>query len=245
MASASPTCASADGTTAVAVTATGAPSGALTCRFVAHALATAMEDAEAAEAAAEVTYDEKVALGESEKAQLGYTPVAALAAIASALEALTEARYVTGNATADAITAVAMATPVDPSETPALSTDGDGVTTTAATCVVPAGDGGALTVALVDDGGAEGVDQYGVHYPLTDSSATKLSSQAYVRRTALRSVSPRAGPAQGSTVSTFFGEGFEAPMTCAFARDSEPTVVDANVLNASAATCVSRAAAAR
>jgi hypothetical protein len=239
MASASPTCASADGTTAVAVTATGAPSGALTCRFVAHALATAMEDAEAAEAAAEVTYDEKVALGESEKAQLGYTPVAALAAIASALEALTEARYVTGNATADAITAVAMATPVDPSETPALSTDGDGVTTTAATCVVPAGDGGALTVALVDDGGAEGVDQYGVHYPLTDSSATKLSSQAYVRRTALRSVSPRAGPAQGSTVSTFFGEGFEAPMTCAFARDSEPTVVDANVLNASAATCVS------
>ena len=239
MASASPTCASADGTTAVAVTATGAPSGALTCRFVAHALATAMEDAEAAEAAAEVTYDEKVAVGESEKAQLGYTPNAALAAIASALEALTEARYVTGNATADALTAVAMATPVDPSEPLALSTDGDGVTTVAATCVVPAGDGGALTVALVDDGGAEGVDQYGVHYPLTDSRATKLSSQAYVRRTALRSVAPRAGPAQGSTVSTFFGEGFEAPMTCAFARDSEPTVVDANVLNASAATCVS------
>lgn len=237
MASATPTCASADGETAVTVTATGAPGGALTCRFVAHALATALEDAEAAEAAAEATYDAEVASGEAEKALLGYVPNAALAAIAAALEALTEAQYVTGNATADATNAVAMATPVDP-ETTSVETV-DGVTTTTTTCVVPAGDGLALTVALVDDGGAEGFDQHGSHYPLSDSSLTKISSSVYVRRTALRSVSPSAGPSQGSTVSTFVGEGFEAPMTCAFALDSEPTVVAAAVLNASAATCVS------
>ena len=237
MASATPTCASADGETAVTVTATGAPSGALTCRFVAHALATALEDAEAADVAAQATYDAEVANGEAEKASVGYVPNAALAKIAAALEALTEAQYVTGNATVDATNAVAMATPVDP-ETTSVAT-ADGVTTTTATCVVPAGDGLALTVALVDDGGAEGLDQYDKHYPLSDSSATKISTSVYVRRTALRSVSPRAGPSQGSTVSTFFGEGFEAPMTCAFALDSEPTVVDAAVLNASAATCVS------
>ena len=236
MASASPTCASADGATAVTVTATGAPSGALTCRFVAHALATAMEDAETAEAAAEATYDAEVASGESLRAQLGYTPNAALAAISAALEALTEAQYVTGNATADATAAVAMATPVDPSSSSTATVDG--VTTTVATCVVPAGDGGVFTVALVDDGGAEGTDQYGAHYPLSDARATKITSEARVRRTALRSVTPRSGPSAGSTVSTFVGEGFEVPMTCAFFLDSEPTTSDAAVLNASAATCV-------
>ena len=78
-------------------------------------------------------------LSESEKAQLGYTPNAALAAISAALEALTEAQYVTGNATADATAAVAMATPVDPSSSSTATVDG--VTTTVATCVVPAGDG--------------------------------------------------------------------------------------------------------
>ena len=117
-----------------------------------------MEDAEAAEAAAEVTYDEKVAVGESEKAQLGYTPNAALAAIAGAEADQARTSPATPPRT---LSRQAMATPVDPSEPLALSTDGDGVTTVAATCVVPAGDGGTLTVALVDDGGAEGVDQYG------------------------------------------------------------------------------------
>ena len=112
--------------------------------------------------------------------------------------ALTEARYVTGNATADALTAVAMATPVDPSEPLALSTDGDGVTTVAATCVVPAT--AARSPSRSSTTAAPRALTSTACTPAHGLTATKLSSQAYgthggpVGRTA-------RGAAQGSTVS--------------------------------------------
>ena len=241
VASLSPTCASSEGDTSVTVTATGAPTGDLTCRFVQYDLAVAMEAAEAAEATATTAYDDAVTAGENERALLGYTPNAALATIATALEALTAAQYVTGNATEEAVTAMAMATPVD--LTTVTTTTVDGVTTTTATCIVPSGDGAVLTVSLVGDGGAEGTDQYGNHYPLSDSSATKISTNARTRRTGLSGASPGSGPSKGGTIVTFIGQGFASPMTCSYALDSTSTVVDAVILNSTALTCVSPAGA--
>ena len=94
-----------------------------------------------------------------------------------------------------------------------------------ARCNVPEGAGQTLTVGLINDGGAEGVEFLGGHYPLTSSNVTELSVDVRLRRMALDSVAPISGPATGSTVISMRGKGFEEPMTCVFRRDSVPTTV--------------------
>jgi hypothetical protein len=91
----------------------------------------------------------------------------------------------------------------------------------------------------VNDGGAEGsTDDPTEHYPISASQATQVSSTARVRRMGLTSASPLSGPSTGATEVTIVGDGFEAPMTCDFYRDSTPTSTTATVVNSTHLTCV-------
>jgi len=93
-------------------------------------------------------------------------------------------------------------------------------------------------VGLINDGGAEGTEAFGLHYPLSASNVTRLHWDVRVRRMALHSVMPRGGPIAGATTVTLQGTGFQPPMTCVFRRDSIPTTVAAAVVSEAEATCV-------
>ena len=238
MVSASPRCALADGTTEVDIIARDAPTGDLTCRFVDYAVAEALRDANVAVNATETAYVAADAWASSQGDILGFIPAEAEAANQTAYDEWIAALDAQTEAYADALVATAFAVPVDAVVVSrAADTNGDEITT--ARCATPAGDGQTLTVGLVNDGGAEGVDSVGAHYPLTPSEVTMLSADVRVRRTALDAVSPTSGPSTGGTSVAMTGKGFESPMTCVFHRDSVATNVVATVVNATHATCVS------
>ena len=238
MVSASPRCALADGTTEVDIIARDAPTGDLTCRFVDYAVAEALRDANVAVNATETAYVAADAWASSQGDILGFIPAEAEAANQTAYDEWIAALDAQTEAYADALVATAFAVPVD-AVVVSRAADANGDEITTARCATPAGDGQTLTVGLVNDGGAEGVDSVGAHYPLTPSEVTMLSADVRVRRTALDAVSPTSGPSTGGTSVAMTGKGFESPMTCVFHRDSVATNVVATVVNATHATCVS------
>lgn len=230
-------CALADGTTLVTVTAKDAPAGELTCRFVDFDVGDILLSADELVVTTKATYDVASAEATTQLDNLGFVPDEAFNANLSAFNAWT---WATGNRTASYANSLSSTAFADPVNATIVSrvTQGDGSELLTATCVVPAGDGKVLTVGMINDGGAEGVEGTGEHFPLTASNVTQLSGNVRVRRMELTSVSPVSGPTTGNTLVTMDGKGFQAPMTCVFRRDSVPTVVAATVISEIKATCV-------
>ena len=230
-------CALANGSTVVTVTAKDAPAGNLTCRFVDYEIGHLLLSADELVTSTKAEYDAANAEAENQLAAVGFIPDEAYRANLSAFNAWT---WATGNRTAayaNSLSATAFAEPVNATIlSRVVQSEGHELVT--ATCVVPAGVGKVLTVGLVNDGGAEGFESLGNHFPLTESNVTQLSGNVRVRRMELTEVSPVAGPTTGNTLVTMTGEGFQSPMTCVFRRDSVPTVIAATVISETVVTCV-------
>ena len=230
-------CALANGSTVVTVTAKDAPAGNLPCRFVDFEIGHLLLSADENVTSTKTAYDAANAEAEAQLDRLGFIPDEAYNNNLSAFNAWT---WATGNRTAayaNSLSATAFAEPVNATIlSRVVQPEGHELVT--ATCAVPAGVGKALTVGLVNDGGAEGFESLGNHFPLTESNVTQLSGNVRVRRMELTDVSPMSGPTTGNTLVTMTGKGFQSPMTCVFRRDSVPTVVAATVVSETTATCV-------
>ena len=230
-------CALANGSTVVTVTAKDAPAGNLTCRFVDFEIGHLLLSADENVTSTKTAYDAANAEAEAQLDRLGFIPDEAYNNNLSAFNAWT---WATGNRTtayANSLSATAFAEPVNATIlSRVVQPEGHELVT--ATCAVPAGVGKVLTVGLVNDGGAEGFESLGNHFPLTESNVTQLSGNVRVRRMELTDVSPMSGPTTGNTLVTMTGKGFQSPMTCVFRRDSVPTVVAATVVSETTATCV-------
>ena len=230
-------CALANGSTVVTVTAKDAPAGNLTCRFVDFEIGHLLLSADENVTSTKTAYDAANAEAEAQLDRLGFIPDEAYNNNLSAFNAWT---WATGNRTAayaNSLSATAFAEPVNATIlSRVVQPEGHELVT--ATCVVPAGVGKVLTVGLVNDGGAEGFESLGNHFPLTESNVTQLSGNVRVRRMELTDISPMSGPTTGNTLVTMTGKGFQSPMTCVFRRDSVPTVVAATVVSETTATCV-------
>jgi hypothetical protein len=181
--SVAPRCALADGNTSVDVTAVDAPTGNLTCRFVDYSVAKGLYDAaqllnqtlEAYEAASLAALTQAINVGfiPEEAALNNYT-------------AYLNWQYAVSNQTATKAQALVFTTFVPPVDAVVVKVETDALNRTLRTarCNVPEGIGQLLTVGLIDDGGAEGVEFLGLHYPLSASNVTELSSDVRLRRMA-------------------------------------------------------------